>query len=116
MTKKWGKTSLSSGLLLAAALMPGLACDESTPDAVEDPTDNEFDTIIRNITPLLEDIGIQALQENKELRDITFLQNETGFENIKLEHLVVSHSVRDLRLFIGVGGVSVSDAAAYQAL
>ncbi len=57
--------------------------------------DNEFDNIIREIAPLLENVQISTLQENNDTRDITFLNKETGIDKSKLEHLVIAHRLGD---------------------
>ncbi len=59
------------------------------------PTENEFDTIVRVISPLLESVAIARLQENKKHVDVTFLHRETGIERAKIEHLVVAHRLAD---------------------
>lgn len=53
--------------------------------------ENEFDSIVRAITPLIEKVAIGELQENQQLPDITFLKNETGIEEQKLDYCVVAH-------------------------
>lgn len=46
MIKHWGKTSLSSGLVLAAALIPAIACEDATYQAAEPEPDNELGVLL----------------------------------------------------------------------
>lgn len=60
MKKKWGKTSLSSGLVLAA-LIPGIACEDSTYLDGQKHTDNEFGVLLEGLgTPLNDCIDAQG--------------------------------------------------------
>ena len=52
---------------------------------------NEFDFIIKEITPLIGKVKIADLQEDSEQQDISFLFNEASIPAEKLEHLVVAN-------------------------
>lgn len=54
----------------------------------------EYDFILEEITPLIGKVAVQNLQENKELRDLTFLSKETEIAFEKIEHLVVAHRLQ----------------------
>jgi hypothetical protein len=60
-----------------------------------DRTENEFDNIIRVITPLLENVTISNLQQNQQFTDITFLSRETGIRERNLDYLVLAHRLLD---------------------
>ena len=55
MTKKWGKTSLSSGLLVLAALLPGLACEGTDHTATDPRYENEFSVLLEGLGTSLGD-------------------------------------------------------------
>jgi hypothetical protein len=57
--------------------------------------ENEFDTILREISVLIGKVPVAQLQENQEHRDITFLSKEADIIAEKLEHLVVAHRLGD---------------------
>ncbi|MGH7800541.1 MAG: neuraminidase-like domain-containing protein [Thermodesulfobacteriota bacterium] len=69
--------------------------------------ENEFDSILRDISPLIETVKVSDLQENDEHRDITFLSSEAGITGEKLEHMAVAHRLSD---------ASKMDAAFFYAL
>ena len=55
------------------------------------PQENEFDFILRTITPLIDRVKIPELTENDRLQDITFLAAETEIANEKLTYFVIAH-------------------------
>ncbi len=70
-------------------------------------TDNEFEFILRELQPLLENVPLTELQENITVRDISFLNKETNLPSDKLEHIVVAHRLQ---------GISKIDAAFFYGL
>lgn len=57
--------------------------------------ENEFDTILREISVLIGEVPVARLEENEKLHDITFLSREADIKAEKLEHLVVAHRLSD---------------------
>ncbi|MDZ8263102.1 neuraminidase-like domain-containing protein [Nostoc sp. ChiQUE01b] len=52
-----------------------------------------FAKIKRELAPLLEDLRVEALEENQEHQDITFLAGETGFAKDILARYVLAHKL-----------------------
>jgi|GEM_PF-475368 len=52
---------------------------------------SEFETINALIQPLLEGIAIEAVNENEEHKDFSFLSGETGFDKDKIIRFALSH-------------------------
>jgi hypothetical protein len=71
------------------------AADNETIDIVirgEIPAEeNDFDSIVREISGLIGKVKINELRDDDEHRDVSFLSKETGIAAEKLEHLVVAH-------------------------
>lgn len=50
-----------------------------------------FEKIEKALEPLLEDLKVEELEEDKEHQDLTFLSGETGFEKVILARFVLAH-------------------------
>ncbi len=55
--------------------------------------ESEIERLVRDITPLLQDVRLENLQEDKEHQDITFLNKETGWPAEALEMVVVAFRI-----------------------
>ena len=65
--------------------------------AVEEPIRlSEFERLLADLRPLLEETPLESLREDKEVRDITFLHGETGWPVDRLEQLVVAHRLQQV--------------------
>jgi hypothetical protein len=60
------------------------------------PLENEFDTILRALPPLIENVPLTTLLEDAKTRDITFLTKETGIPSQRLQYIVVAHRLQEL--------------------
>jgi hypothetical protein len=58
--------------------------------------DSEIERMVRDVTPLLQDVRLENLQEDKEHQDITFLNKETGWPAEALEMVVMAFRVGSL--------------------
>lgn len=58
------------------------------------PEEVEYDTILKEIRFLADEVAIAGLQENEQHRDITFLSRETQIPAEKIEHLVIAHRMQ----------------------
>lgn len=58
------------------------------------PTENEFDTILRQLPPLIENVPLTTLREDTRTRDITFLARETGIPSLRLQYIVIAHRLQ----------------------
>ena len=67
----------------------------------------EFDIMVKEVSFLAGKVAIADLQENEELRDVTFLSKEMEVPDDKLEHLIVAHRLEN---------ISKIDAAFFYAL
>lgn len=60
------------------------------------PLENEFDSILRTLPPLIENVPLTALQEDTKTRDITFLAKETGIPGQRLQYIVMAHRLLEI--------------------
>jgi hypothetical protein len=66
-----------------------------------------FERIGRELPPLMGDLKVQQLEEDKEHQDLTFLSGETGFEKPTLARFVLAHKLPELQAefwFVILGG------------
>ena len=55
--------------------------------------ESEYERILSAVTPLLDGVSLDGLQENSKTRDITFLAGETGIAAYQLAHLAVAQKL-----------------------
>ncbi len=58
--------------------------------------DSEIERLVRDVTPLLQDVRLENLQEDQQHQDITFLNKETGWPAEALEMVVVAFRIGQL--------------------
>jgi hypothetical protein len=54
-----------------------------------------FERIQRDLEPLLGDLNIEALEENEQHQDLTFLSGETGFAQPTLARFAIAHKLSE---------------------
>lgn len=59
------------------------------------PEGNEFESILREITPLLDKVTVERLQEEGGFQDISFLSSETGISAERLTYFVLSYRLAE---------------------
>lgn len=62
------------------------------------PSPTLFEKIETDLTPLLEDLKIEKLEEDKEHQDLSFLSTESGLEKKDLARFVLAHRLAQPRL------------------
>jgi hypothetical protein len=91
------KAFASDGSLLAASPVlfnapPHAEVDVTIPaEALQPPT--LFEKIAQALAPLLGDLKVEELEEDKEHQDLSFLSGETGFEKHVLARFVLAHKL-----------------------